>query len=214
MYKKIFISLLFITAVFNGCSSKNNISKKESYKVLDEVTVVGQKGRENETVVEYSGKFANSGICKKQSKNYFDELTNIDKLVELLKDKNVKITTIDKPIKKLLVVKPIDYESMNFSNECLPSRIFVEIILYDMQEVSKNWTTGNKIDFKSLDDKNIIYRYRFYLDSFYNSYSELDTFAIGIAYRLNQDPNRDKKNVEKFFKEVIKDLEKVMKFPE
>lgn len=214
MYKKIFISLLFITAVFNGCSSKNNISKKESYKVLDEVTVVGQKGRENETVVEYSGKFANSGICKKQSKNYFDELTNIDKLVELLKDKNVKITTIDKPIKKLLVVKPIDYESMNFSNECLPSRIFVEIILYDMQEVSKNWTTGNKIDFKSLDDKNIIYRYRFYLDSFYNSYSELDTFAVGIAYRLNQDPNRDKKDVEKFFKEVIKDLEKVMKFPE
>ncbi|MCT7589411.1 hypothetical protein [Aliarcobacter butzleri] len=214
MYKKIFISLLFITAVFNGCSSKNNISKKESYKVLDEVTVVGQKGRENETVVEYSGKFANSGICKKQSKNYFDELTNIDKLVELLKDKNVKITTIDKPIKKLLVVKPIDYESMNFSNECLPSRIFVEIILYDMQEVSKNWTTGNKIDFKSLDDKNIIYRYRFYLDSFYNSYSELDTFAVGIAYRLNQDPNRDKKDVEKFFKEVIKDLEKVMKFSE
>lgn len=214
MYKKIFISLLFITAVFNGCSSKNNISKKESYKVLDEVTVVGQKGRENETVVEYSGKFANSGICKKQSKNYFDELTNIDKLVELLKDKNVKITTIDKPIKKLLVVKPIDYESMNFSNECLPSRIFVEIILYDMQEVSKNWTTGNKIDFKSLDDKNIIYRYRFYLDSFYNSYSELDTFAVGIAYRLNQDPNRDKKDVEKFFKEVIKDLGKVMKFSE
>lgn len=103
---------------------------------------------------------------------------------------------------------------MNFSNECLPSRIFVEIILYDMQEVSKNWTIGNKIDFKSLGDKNIIYRYRFYLDSFYNSYSELDTFAIGIAYRLNQDPNRDKKNVEKFFKEVIKDLEKVMKFPE
>ncbi|MCG3691885.1 hypothetical protein [Aliarcobacter butzleri] len=214
MYKKIFISLLFITAVFSGCSSKNNISKKESYKVLDEVAVVGQKGRENETVVEYSGKFANSGICKKQSKDYFDELTNIDKLVELLKDKNVKITTIDKPIKKLLVVKPIDYESMNFSNECLPSRIFVEIILYDMQEVSRNWTIGNKIDFKSLDDKNIIYRYRFYLDSFYNSYSELDTFAVGIAYRLNQDPNRDKKDVEKFFKEVIKDLEKVMKFPQ
>ncbi|MDN5041926.1 hypothetical protein O8C80_01135 [Aliarcobacter butzleri] len=214
MYKKIFISLLFITAVFSGCSSKNNISKKESYKVLDEVAVIGQKGRENETVVEYSGKFANSGICKEQSKNYFDELTNIDKLVELLKDKNVKITTIDKPIKKLLVVKPIDYESMNFSNECLPSRMFVEIILYDMQEVSKNWTVGNKIDFKSLDDKNIIYRYRFYLDSFYNSYSELDTFAVGIAYRLNQDPNRDKKDVEKFFKEVIKDLEKVMKFPQ
>ncbi|MDN5072007.1 hypothetical protein PJV94_00280 [Aliarcobacter butzleri] len=214
MYKKIFISLLFITAVFNGCSSKNNISKKESYKVLDEVAVVGQKGRENETVVEYNGGFSNSGICKKQSKNYFDELTNIDKLVELLKAKNVKITTIEKPIKKLLVVKPIDYESMNFSNECLPSRIFVEIILYDMQEVSKNWTTGNKINFKSLDDKNIIYRYRFYLDSFYNSYSELDTFAVGIAYRLNQDSNRDKKDVEKFYKEVIKDLEKVMKFPQ
>lgn len=214
MYKKIFISLLFITAVFSGCSSKNNISKKESYKVLDEVAVVGQKGRENETVVETNGVFSNMSICEKQSKNYFDELTNIDKLVELLKDKNVKITTIDKPIKKLLVVKPIDYESMNFSNECLPSRMFVEIILYDMQEVSKNWTTGNKIDFKSLDDKNIIYRYRFYLDSFYNSYSELDTFAVGIAYRLNQDPNRDKKDVEKFFKEVIKDLEKVMKFPQ
>lgn len=213
MYKKIFISLLFITAVFSGCSSKNNISKKESYKVLDEVAVVGQKGRENETVVEYSGKFANSGICKEQSKNYFDELTNIDKLVELLKDKNVKITTIDKPIKKLLIVKPIDYESRNFSNECLPSRMFVEIILYDIEEISKNWTVGNRIDFKSLDDKNIIYRYRFYLDSSYNSYSELDTFAVGIAYRLNQDPNRDKKDVEKFFKEVVKDLEKVLIFP-
>ncbi|RBQ27678.1 MULTISPECIES: hypothetical protein [Arcobacteraceae] len=214
MYKKIFISLVFIIAVFSGCSSKNNISKKESYKLLDEVTVVGQKGRENKIVVEYNGRFANSAMCKEESKNYFDELTNLDKLVELLKAKNIKITNIDKPIKKLLVIKPIDYESMNFSNECLPSHMFVEIIIYDMEEVSRNWTVENKIDFKSLDDKNIIYRYRFHLDSFYNSYSELDTFAVGIAYRLNQDPNRDKKDVEKFFKEVIKDLEKVMKFPQ
>lgn len=213
MYKKTFIGLLFITAIFSGCSSKNNISKKESYKSLEEVSVIGQKGRENEIVVEYNGAFSNTGICKKQSKNYFDELTNIDILVELLKTKNVKITTIDKPIKKLLVIKPIDYESLRFSNECLPSRMFVEIILYDMEEVSQNWTVGNKIDFKSLDNKNIIYKYKFYLDSLYNSYSELDTFAVGIAYRLNQDSNKDKKDVVKFFKEVIKDLEKVLSFP-
>lgn len=214
MYKKVFISLLlFIIAVFSGCSSKNNISKKESYKILDEVTVVGQKGREKETFVEYNGKFTNSGICKEQSKIYFDELTNIDTLNQLLRAKNVKITTIDKPIKKLLVIKPIDYESMNFSNECLPSRMFVEIILYDMEETSKNWTIENKIDFKSLDNKNIIYKYRFHLDSLYNTYSQLDTLALGIAKRLNQDPNSDKKDVEKFFKEVVKDLEKVLIFP-
>ncbi|WP_164469706.1 hypothetical protein [Aliarcobacter cryaerophilus] len=214
MYKKIFFSLLFITSFFSGCSSKNNISKKESYKILDEVAVIGQKGRENEIVVEYDYRFTNEAICKKQSKNYFDELTNIDKLAELLKTKNVKITNIDKPIKKLLVIKPIDYESRRvFSSECLPSHILIDIILYDVEEESKNWIIGNKIDFKSLNNKNIIYKYRFHLDSLYNSYSELDTFAVGIAYRFNQDPNRDKKDVEKFFKEVVKDLEKVMKLP-
>ncbi len=59
----------------------------------------------------------------------------------------------------------------------------------------------------------MIYSNEFVVDRYYNVYSELDTFAVGIAYRLNQDPNRDKKDVEKFFKEVIKELEKVMKFP-
>ena len=44
MYKKISINQLFIILIFSGCSQKvNNISKSESYKLLDEIVIVAEQ---------------------------------------------------------------------------------------------------------------------------------------------------------------------------
>ncbi|GAB1466785.1 hypothetical protein MASR2M54_22850 [Aliarcobacter cryaerophilus] len=133
----------------------------------------------------------------------------------MLKEKDIKITFTE-PTKKLLIVKTINYLALYDSN-CEPNTIKVIVELYDVEDISKNWSKDNinnySKDVSSLNSKRLIYSNEFVVDRYYNVYSELDTFAVGIAYRLNQDPNRDKKDVEKFFKEVIKELEKVMKFP-
>ncbi|MCG3694192.1 hypothetical protein [Aliarcobacter butzleri] len=212
MYKKIFIILIFIITIFSGCSTKNNISKKEDYKTLDEVSILAIK----DTNIKYHFAYTTAKKCTIMSDKYFNDIMNVNPLIELLKNKSVNIKYTE-ATKKLLVIRVKEYIS-ELNNDCKPSKIVLKVELYDVEDISKNWDKENMkdytIDIKSLDDKRLIYSQNFILDSYYNSYYGVDNFVRGITYRLNQDPNRDKKDVEKFFKEVIKDLEKVMKFPQ
>ena len=211
MKKYILISLFFVIIFFSACSTKNNISKKEDYKILDEVGIIGIK----DTKIQYYKNITTPYKCNVTSDKYLSEIINVTPLIKMLKEKDIKITFTE-PTKKLLIVKTINYLALYDSN-CEPNTIKVIVELYDVEDISKNWSKDNinnySKDVSSLNSKRLIYSNEFVVDRYYNVYSELDTFAVGIAYRLNQDPNRDKKNVEKFFKEVIKELEKVMKFP-
>ena len=211
MKKYILISLFFVIIFFSACSTKNNISKKEDYKILDEVGIIGIK----DTKIQYYRNTTTPYKCNVTSDKYITEIIDITPLIKTLKEKDVKITFTE-PTKKLLIVKTINYLALYDSN-CEPNTIKVIVELYDVEDISKNWSKDNinnySKDVSSLNSKRLIYSNEFVVDRYYNVYSELDTFAVGIAYRLNQDPNRDKKDVEKFFKEVIKELEKVMKFP-
>ncbi|RBQ32226.1 hypothetical protein CRU92_00520 [Arcobacter sp. FW59] len=208
MHKKIFISLLFIIVIFSGCFSKNNISKKESYKVLDEVTIIGLQ---DVIKIKYFESYNHLEKCKIRSTHYFDDIVNIKPLIKLLKEKNVKITYIE-PTKKLLVIKAEEYIS-TYGIGCEPSTMIVSLKLYDVENISKDWSKNNiKVyteNIKSLKDEMLIYSKEFRLDS---NFDLLDTIFINSNnYEFDLSSNKD---IEKFFKEVIKDLEKVMKFPE
>ncbi|MFX4263923.1 hypothetical protein ACOL3L_00325 [Aliarcobacter butzleri] len=212
MYKKIIISLLFIALGFSACGTKNNIynniSKKEDYKILDEVTIIGIK----DTTIQYYRNSTTPYKCNVTSDKYITEIIDVTPLIKILKEKDVKITFTE-PTKKLLIIKTTDYLAL-YDGNCEPNSIKVIVELYDVEDISKNWNKKNIKDVSSLNSKRLIYSHQFVLDRFYNSYSKLDTFALGIAYRLNQDPNRDKKDIDKFHQDIIKELEKVMKFPQ
>ena len=213
MYKKILISLLFITAVFNGCSTKNNISKKEDYKILDEVGIVGIQ----DTTMQYYKNSTTVYKCKVTSDEYLSEIINVTPLMKILKEKDVKITFTE-PTKKLLVIKTINYLSL-YDGDCEPYTIKAVVELYDVEDISKNWNKENIKDYakdiSSLNSKRLIYSHEFVLDKYYNIYSEFIGFnAKGIGYELDDNPNKDKKDIHKFHQEIIKELEKVIKFPE
>ncbi|MBL3520688.1 hypothetical protein H0A43_09405 [Arcobacter lanthieri] len=204
MYKKIFISLLFIIVILSGCSNKNNISKKEDYKTLDEVSIIAIK----DTDVKYHFAYTTAKKCKIMSDNYFNEIINVNPLIELLKNRSVKITFAE-PTKRILIIKIEEYLS-EFNNNCKPNKIDVKVELYDVEDISKNWNKENmKKDIKALDNKRLIYSQSFILDENYNNYS-------GLSYRVRglvSIDNKDKKDINKFHQEIIKELEKVMKFP-
>ncbi|PUE67399.1 hypothetical protein, partial [Arcobacter lacus] len=124
--------------------------------------------------------------------------------------KNVKIRYIE-PTKKLLVIKAEEYIS-TYGMGCEPSTMIVSLKLYDVENISKNWSKNNiKVyaeDIKSLNDKMLIYSKEFRLDSNFDVLNSM--FINNNNYEFNLSSNRDVNN---FFKEVIKDLEKVMKFP-
>lgn len=213
MYKKILISLLFITAVFNGCSTKNNISKKEDYKILDEVGIVGIQ----DTTMQYYKNSTTVYKCKVTSDKYLSEIINVTPLMKILKEKDVKITFTE-PTKKLLVIKTINYLSL-YDGDCEPYTIKAVVELYDVEDISKNWNKENIKDYakdiSSLNSKRLIYSHEFVLDKYYNIYSEFLGFnAKGIGHKLDDNPNKDKKDIHKFHQEIIKELEKVIKFPE
>ncbi|MDN5053399.1 hypothetical protein [Aliarcobacter butzleri] len=204
MYKKIFIILIFIITIFSGCSTKNNISKKEDYKTLDEVSILAIK----DTNIKYHFAYTTAKKCTIMSDKYFNDIMNINPLIELLKNKSVNIKYTE-ATKKLLVIRVKEYIS-ELNNDCKPSKIVLKVELYDVEELSKNWNKNNIKDIKSLDNKNLIYSQSFILDENYNNYSEL-SYRV---HRLVSIDNKDKKDINKFYQEVIKDLEKVMKFPQ
>ncbi|MDK2041300.1 hypothetical protein [Aliarcobacter butzleri] len=205
MYKKIFISLLFIMTIFNGCGTKNNIVKKEDYKILDEVSIIGSS-RGSVTFSKYSTTFYK---CKIMKESYDKEILDVSPIKKLLQEKNVKIKYIE-PTKKILIIKIEKYLS-EFNNNCKPNKIDIKIELYDVEDISKNWNKDNMKNYiKALDDKRLIYSQSFILDENYNNYSELSYRVRGLVII----DNKDKKDINKFYQEVIKDLEKVMKFPQ
>lgn len=214
MFLKIFITFSIIIMTFSGCAKTvNNIEKNESYKTLDEVTVVGQR---KEFTIRYNHRQISLRQCQQESNVYFEELSHITKLDKLLETKNVKSTGIDKPIKKLLIIRPILYES-KFDPRCSPDAMTVMVNLYNVEEVSKDWTKEDikKVinDISALNEKNLIYSKNFYLDKKYNTYSEVSLGFQNIAYQMNSDPEKETGNVEKFFRKVVEDLEKNMQFP-
>lgn len=204
MYKKIFIILIFIITIFSGCSTKNNISKKEDYKTLDEVSILAIK----DTNIKYHFAYTTAKKCTIMSDKYFNDIMNVNPLIELLKNKSVNIKYTE-ATKKLLVIRVKEYIS-ELNNDCKPSKIVLKVELYDVEELSKNWNKNNIKDIKSLDNKNLIYSQSFILDENYNNYSEL-SYRV---HRLVSIDNKDNKDINRFYQEVIKDLEKVMKFPQ
>ncbi|MCT7614148.1 hypothetical protein [Aliarcobacter butzleri] len=213
MNKKILTSLFFIIIFFSACSTKNNISKKEDYKILDEVGIVGIK----DTTIQYYRNTTTPYKCNVTSDKYITEIIDVTPLIKILKEKDVKITFTE-PTKKLLIIKTTDYLAL-YDGNCEPNTIKVIVELYDVEDISKNWSKENikgySKDISSLNSKRLIYSHQFVLDKYYNIYSEFLGFnAKGIGYKLDDNPNKDKKDINKFYQEVIKDLEKVMKFPE
>lgn len=213
MFLKIFITLSIMIITFSGCAKTvNNIDKSEAYKALEEVTVIGQR---KEFTIRYNHRQTSLRQCQQESNVYFEELSYVTKLGKLLENKNVKTTSIDKPIKKLLIIRPILYES-KFDARCSPDAMTVMVNLYDVEEVSKDWTKEDikKVinDISALNEKNLIYSKNFYLDKKYNVYSEVSLGFQNVAYQMNSDPEKETRNVEKFFKTVVVDLEKNMQF--
>lgn len=213
MKKYILISLFFVIIFFSACSTKNNISKKEDYKILDEVGIIGIK----DTKIQYYKNITTPYKCNVTSDKYLSEIINVTPLIKMLKEKDIKITFTE-PTKKLLIVKTINYLALYDSN-CEPNTIKVIVELYDVEDISKNWNKENIKDYakdiSSLNSKRLIYSHEFVLDKYYNIYSEFIGFnAKGIGYELDDNPNKDKKDIHKFHQEIIKELEKVIKFPE
>ena len=225
MYKKISISLLFAIFIFSGCSQKvNNISKNESYKLLDEIVIVAEQKNLDITNAPSSGMNVNyvnwgngtgmspvftpnysvgSSLCKNESESYSNVIiNNISKFKDLFRIQLVKVNTIYEPTKKLLKITPEKYD-------CTNNYIYVKATLYDVENISKNWNKTNVQQtvkqIESLDDKNIIYQNMFILDKTYSAFSVDD-------FKKDSFANVEKKatNIEKFYNVVIKDLKKFM----
>lgn len=227
MYKKISINLLFIILIFSGCSQKvNNISKNESYKLLDEIVIVAEQKNLDITNAPSSGMNVNyvnwgngtgmspvftpnysisSTLCKNESESYSNEIiNNMSKFKDLFTIHGVRVNSIYKPTKKLLKITPEKYD-------CANNYIYVKATLYDVENISKNWNKTNVQQtvkqIESLDDKNIIYQNMFILDKTYSAFSVDD-------FKKDSFANVEKKatNIEKFYNVVIKDLKKFMDF--
>lgn len=198
LYKSIF-TILVLVFMLNGCYSKiDNTSINKNYKFLDEVAVISLQ-TDIEIVYQTSLKTYQTitkdkyiEACKLNSSIYFSEILSIDKFIGLLETKNIKLTDM-KNAKKLLVIKPIRFESLaNTNGLCSVSSGFIDISIYDINEKS---------------NKFLIYENRFLSDEDYN------TIPLGGGYSKLKENSTDTKDVEKFFKAVINDLESVMYFP-
>ncbi|MFY9084911.1 hypothetical protein [Aliarcobacter cryaerophilus] len=208
MYLKILISLSLLILFFSSCTNKNNISnnisKKEDYKILDEVSIIGSES--NNTI--FSKYYTTPYKCKQMRKEYDKEILNTEFIKKWLQDKNVKIKYIE-PSKKILIIRPETYFS-KLNSECKPNKIYINIELYDVEDISRNWNKDNievyAKDIKFLSKNNLIYSKEFILGEYYNTSSTKS--LIGTPY-LNKGVD-----INKFHKEVIKELEKVMKFPQ
>ncbi|MFW2581151.1 hypothetical protein [Aliarcobacter butzleri] len=210
MNKKILVSLLFVIVVFSGCGTKNNIAKKEDYKILDEVSIIGSSS----SGVTFSKYYTTPYKCKTMKEKYDKEILDLTPLKKLLEEKNIKIKYAE-PTKRILNINIISYLSI-LDNDCQPKDISVRIELYDVEDISKNWNKENMKnyikDIHSLqkNDKYLIYSKEFILDRYYNTFSSLNHSINGLL--IIED--REKRDINKFYQEVIKDLEKVMKFPQ
>jgi len=198
------ILALFILIFFSACYKKiDNTSLNEDYKILDQVTIIGTY--KNIT-------YGNGEDCPNISKVWLNQLVNISKFNEIIKDKStIELIDLGKPAKRLIIVKPISYENP-YRFGCLPSSILTDIFVYDIEDISKTWSLKSYEDIMQevdlLENKNLIYTNRFMSDIDFNTIKVRDDDSI--SYLFSKTKNRD---VRKFFIKVFEDLEKVFKFP-
>lgn len=230
IFKKIFF-LIFMMLLFSGCSQKiDNISKKESYKVLDEVAVVALQT--NIDIINGSSSYnfshfvnwkngagvvpvftpnhsAKSSSCF-ESKIYPNKIiNNLSKFKDLLTKEQVKINTIYEPTKKLLVVTPIKFD-------CTNDDLYVKVTLYDIEDMSKTWNKKNVQktleEIKDLEDKNIIYQNIFIADKcMYFTDEDIRATKSFEEVDLEKVENRIEENINKLYENIIKELKKAMK---
>lgn len=74
-------------------------------------------------------------------KEYDKEILNTEFIKKWLQDKNVKIKYIE-PSKKILIIRPETYFS-KLNSECKPNKIYINIELYDVEDISRNWNKDN-----------------------------------------------------------------------
>ena len=199
MKKLIYLIFILFTIInFSGCYKKiDNTSFNKNYKILDEIAVISFQ-TDVELIYQVSLKTHQTipkneylEICKLNSSIYFNEILITDKFINLLEIKNIKVTDI-KNAKKLLVIKPIRFESLaNTNGLCSLSSGFTDISIYDINEKP---------------NKFLIYENRFFSDENYN------TIPLGGGYSKLKENSTNEKDVNKFFKAVIDDLESIMHF--
>lgn len=225
LFKIAFISIIPIFMLI-GCSNKiNNISKKSSYKVLDEVSIIVEQINgdvfRSSTSIMFTGSaafpiapimtFKPVESCKKESDVYLYDITNnISKFQELFQDRNIKIRNINELTKKVLFIKITGYHLEN-NKTCEMYTIWTDVFLYDVEDVSTNWDKEEDVNIlntiSKLNEDRIIYKNKFGSDKYFNSFPT-GQFSSDYFFNKNLD-----KNVEKFYKEVIKHLEEVISFP-
>lgn len=155
------LSIIFgvITSVFifTGCSVNvqniNNVSKKEDYSKLNEITMIGYK---KGTEIKYRKKTLNK--CKTDYEIISNKVMKLAFLEEkfIMRDIDIKfITDNSEPISRILIVRPALYN-------CVNKLVDVEVSLYDIEEVTQKWKNQKKKDsindLIKLKDSNIIYR--------------------------------------------------------
>ncbi|MFY9084932.1 hypothetical protein [Aliarcobacter cryaerophilus] len=208
MYKIIIVNLLLVALLFSACYKKiDNTSINDKYRILDEVSIVGIS--KNIEII-YNHRNVTNDKCSITSKLWLNQLTDTVKFSQILKNKNIEVVNLGKPVKRLIVIKPMVYKN-TFNSFCKPNEIYTEVFLYDVENISKNWSSKtyeniiNEIDL--LKDDNIIYTNRYFSDADFNSFPVTDYNYF--SYKFNQTTKED---VTKFFNIVIEDLERVVKF--
>jgi len=190
-WKHVKIVLTLIGAIFilDGCSNKiNQISSKESYKILDEMAIYVKQNNSNirvpHTSIAFTGypafpitpviNYKPVTFCEEETKLYLSDITNnVSKFQELLKDKNIKIKNMYEPTNKLLFIDVIQYNLKNIKT-CEIGHIYIDVYLYDVEDISQHWHKDNseKIDYDilRLDKNRIIYKNTFLSDKYFNSF--------------------------------------------
>ncbi|RXJ88880.1 hypothetical protein CRV01_09675 [Arcobacter sp. CECT 8983] len=149
----IVISLFIFTGCAVNMNNINNVSKKEAYSKLNEITMIGYK---KGTQIKY--RRSTLAQCKVDYKLVTDKVLRFAFLQEkfMMRDIDIKfITNNSEPISRVLIVRPALYN-------CVDKLVDVEVTLYDIEEVSQKWKNQEKKDsikdLTELNDSNIIYR--------------------------------------------------------
>ncbi|NVJ53671.1 MAG: hypothetical protein HWD90_08235 [Campylobacteraceae bacterium] len=153
----IILGIIISIFIFTGCAANmnniNNISKKEEYSKLNEITMIGYK---KGTQITY--RRSTLAQCKVDYKLVSDKVLRFAFLQEkfMMRDIDIKyITNNSEPISRVLIVRPALYN-------CVSKLVDVEVTLYDIEKVSQKWKNQEKKDsikdLTELKDSNIIYR--------------------------------------------------------
>lgn len=197
----IVLGIIISIFIFTGCAANmnnvNNISKKESYSKLNEITMIGYK---KGTQIKYRKRTLNK--CKADYELISNKVMKLAFLEEkfIMRDIDIKfITDNSEPISRVLIVRPALYN-------CAYKLVDVEVSLYDIEEITQKWKSQEKKnsikDLTELKDSNIIYRKVFTLNQADIMKKDSDILAETIIKALSKVIDLPK---------VTKDLETVKK---